>query len=182
MHMNAPSDASDPSDPSQSAAPRRCNKQKQKQLVLTVPVLPPPPTNADEYCVAGFVVPSLVVPPLEPFVHQQPRMRAPRCTPEERAAADVAEKFDTMEHILSNLDLFSSLGELSAFLFYNRPHGRDVLHIWSSRGHSACTSISINLGSAAYSGGLRAKSKYANNARVITPQDLGHFSIQRIEQ
>ncbi|KAJ7746000.1 hypothetical protein B0H16DRAFT_1421996 [Mycena metata] len=29
---------------------------------------------------------------------------------------------------------------------------------------------------------LRAKSKYANNARVITPQDLGHFSIHRIEQ
>ncbi|KAJ7767773.1 hypothetical protein B0H16DRAFT_1673616 [Mycena metata] len=29
---------------------------------------------------------------------------------------------------------------------------------------------------------LRAKSKHSNNARVITPQDLGHFSIRRIEE
>ncbi|KAJ7738954.1 hypothetical protein B0H16DRAFT_1694642 [Mycena metata] len=29
---------------------------------------------------------------------------------------------------------------------------------------------------------LRTKSKHSNNARVITPQDLGHFSIRRIEE
>ncbi|KAJ7731018.1 hypothetical protein B0H16DRAFT_1893426 [Mycena metata] len=103
-------------------APRRYNKQKHKQLALTVPVLPPVPPNADQYRVAGFLptVPLLSAPPLDPV---EPRICAPKRTLEERATADVAAKFDAMERILGDLHPFSSLGEFLSFLFYHRPHG-----------------------------------------------------------
>ncbi|KAJ7183909.1 hypothetical protein C8R46DRAFT_1159212 [Mycena filopes] len=50
----------------------------------------------------------------------QPRLRKPMLTPEERAAADLAEKLEAMESFLSNLAPFSSLGDFLSILFFNR--------------------------------------------------------------
>ncbi|KAJ7898840.1 hypothetical protein B0H14DRAFT_3554251 [Mycena olivaceomarginata] len=122
--MEPTRDGSDPENSSQPPAkpPRR---QWIRQTDLPLPSIQPPPANAANYRLAADVVEQLLprLPPprpeLEPFSHQQQRLRQPR-----RSAEQItSEKFEFVDKLLGSLGPFESLGEFLAFVFFNRVHG-----------------------------------------------------------
>ncbi|KAJ7868217.1 hypothetical protein B0H14DRAFT_3861573 [Mycena olivaceomarginata] len=58
-------------------------------------------------------------PELEPFSHQQQRLRQPRRSAEQI----ISEKFEFVDKLLGSLGPFESLGDFLAFVFFNRVHG-----------------------------------------------------------
>ncbi|KAJ7897873.1 hypothetical protein B0H14DRAFT_2557389 [Mycena olivaceomarginata] len=74
--------------PQSSARPYR----KGHHRALPIPTIPAPPPEAEAYRIAPIYASEHEVPfsEPEPFPHAQERIRQPRMSPEERAAADAA--------------------------------------------------------------------------------------------
>ncbi|KAJ6532184.1 hypothetical protein DFH09DRAFT_933468 [Mycena vulgaris] len=92
---------------------------------LPIPSLPSVPTDSGSYRSISSITPQTThaVTPnpsenVSVFSHAQSRLRQPRRSASEK----MAEKFQFMEDLLSDLP-FDNLGDFLATLFYNRPHG-----------------------------------------------------------
>ncbi|KAJ7250957.1 hypothetical protein C8J57DRAFT_1666793 [Mycena rebaudengoi] len=89
---------------------------------VTLPTIPPPPTDTDSYRVTPLLpLRDPAAPVLDAALqsHSLPRLRKPRQSAEEKAAEKARENFRFMEEFLKTLP-FGSLGDFLATLFHNR--------------------------------------------------------------